>query len=332
VLPGTRGFSTRILPWMAKPAGDYLYLNQHVKNKSMMLLLAKSNSCAFFYHATKVKEDVQTCSNTSKGSEMQASSVEEMERNVMYVDSISTNKNILIELCNSLGHQDSDKTSTFSTSIVQQSSLNAEEPPMHVKTEKVEKAKLNSPYKYTVSGLEHKKVRKITASSSESLPQFSEEAIVYLDDIEEFQSFKTNDGDCQDQRLFKFKSSVLPKRGKIGIGCDQGNMEDHYESWSEKSGSRSYRKSGNASGKRFRRISMSQENESLNDIECAIYYEKPSKSSPTHQPRKHQKKTPGVGRQHSYYAQKRLKKPCLLDLGSNFQSCHCRYDPNGVKL
>ncbi|XP_059451611.1 uncharacterized protein LOC132182392 isoform X2 [Corylus avellana] len=274
----------------------------------------------------QVKEDVQTCCNTSKGSEMQASSVEEVERNVMYVDSISTNKNILIELCNSLGHQDSDITSTFSgSSIVQQSSLNAEEPsPMHVKTQKVEKAKLNSPYKYTVSGLEHKKVRKITASSSESLPQFSEETIVYLDDIEEFQSFKENDGDCQDQRLFKFKSSVLPKSEKIGIIYDQGNMEDHCESWSEKSGSRSSRKSGNnASGKRFRRMSMSRENESLNDVECSIYYEKPSKSSPTHQPRKHQKKTPGVGRQHSYHAQKRLKKPCLLDLGTNFQSCHC---------
>jgi hypothetical protein len=51
---------------------------------------------------------------------------------------------------------------------------------------------------------------------------------------------------------------------------------------------------------------MSRENECLNDIECVIYYDKPSKSSPTHdQPRKHQKKTPGVGRQQSYNAQKR---------------------------
>jgi hypothetical protein len=53
-------------------------------------------------------------------------------------------------------------------------------------------------------------------------------------------------GDCQGQRLFRFKSSVLQfKSEKLGISCDQGNM-DHYESWSEKSGSRSSRKSGKA--------------------------------------------------------------------------------------
>jgi hypothetical protein len=240
---------------------------------------------------------------------MQASTVVEIERNVIYVDSLSTSKNMLTELCNSPGHQDSEITSTFSScSIVQQSSLNVEEPPMHIKTEKEDKAKINSPYKCTVSGLEHNEVRKITASSSESLPQFPAEIIVYLDDIEEFQSFTKNDGDCQDQRLFKFKSSVLPKSEKIGISCDQGNV-DHYESWSEKSGSRSSRKSGKASGKRFRRRSMSRENESLNDIECVTYYGKPSKSSPIHQPRKHQKK--------------RLKKPCCLDssLGHPFYFC-----------
>jgi len=68
----------------------------------MMPLLTKS-SCTFFYHATKVKEnsghqvldkDVQSFCNTSKGSEMQASTVVEIERNVIYVDSLSTSKNM----------------------------------------------------------------------------------------------------------------------------------------------------------------------------------------------------------------------------------------------
>lgn len=255
----------------------------------------------------QVKEDIQTYCNTSKGSEIQASSVEKIERKVIYVDSLSTRKNILTEPCSSLGHQDSDITSTFSTSsLVQQSSLKTEEPPMHKKSEKVEKAN---------------EVRQIRASSSESLPQFPEETIVYLDDIEEFQSFKKNDGDCQDQRLFMFKSSALPKSEKIG------NM-DHDESSSEKSGSRSSRKSGKASGKRFRRRSMSSEI----DIECVIYYDKPCKSSPTHPPRKHQKKTPGVGRQQSYNTQKRLKKPCCLDLGSNSHSSHCSLEMESMEV
>lgn len=272
--------------------------------------------------------DVQTYNDTTKGSEMQVSTVEEMERNVIYVDSLSTSKKILTELCDSLSHQDSDISIAFTSSIVQQSSTSVVESPMNNKADKVEKSKLNSPYKYKISGLDHKEVRKAAASSSESLPQFPEETIVYLDDIEEFQSSSTNERDCQDQRLFKFKSTLLPKSETIEDSGDQSNM-NHYESWSEKSGSRSSRKRRKASGKRLRRRSMSQDNQSVNDIECGLYNDNLCNNSPTHRHTKHQKQTRGVGRQQSNYAPKRLKKPCCLDSEINFQSCNCSYDPEG---
>lgn len=279
--------------------------------------------------------DVQTSQGTNKRFEMQGSRGEEIERKFIFADSLSTNKNISTEPCNSPCHQDFDITGTFtgssivqstSSSIVQQSFPNAVESPMPNEVQKLEKDTGKSSHKYKISGLEHKEVKTGTVSSSESLPQFSEEAIVYLDDIEEFQSFTRKDGDCQDQRVFKFASSVLPKGEKLGIGRDQSNM-DLYVSTSEKSGSRSHRESGKASGKRLRRRSVHWENQSMKNIECLIYYDKPGKTSPSNHPRKHQKKTLGMGRQQSYYAHKRLNKPCCLEVGSNLQSFHFRYEP-----
>ncbi|KAK7854482.1 ist1-like protein [Quercus suber] len=181
--------------------------------------------------------DVKAYYDATNGSEMQASSVEEIERKVIYVDSLSTSNKILTEPCNSLSHQDSDMSITFTSSIVH------------------------------------------SANSS------------------------------------------IVRQSSSGSG-DQSNM-NHYESWSEKSGSRSSRKRGKASGKRLRRRSMSREIQSVKDIECLLYYDNLRKSSPTHHHIKHHKQNPGVGRQQSYYSQKRFKKPCCLDLGSNFESCNC---------
>lgn len=274
--------------------------------------------------------DVKAYYDATNGSEMQASSVEEIERKVIYVDSLSTSNKMLTEPCNSLSHQDSDMSIAFTSSIVHsgnssivhQSSSGVVESSVNNKAHEVENSKLNSPNKYKISGLEHEEVRKTRASSSESLAQFPEETVVYLDDIDEFQSLTKNNRAFPDQRIFKFKSSVLPKSEKIEGSGDQSNM-NHYESWSEKSGSRSSRKRGKASGKRLRRRSMSWESLSVKDIECLLYYDNLRKSSPTHHHMKHHKQNPGVGRQQSYYSQKRFKKPCCLDLGSNFESCNC---------
>ncbi|KAG6618161.1 hypothetical protein I3842_Q124300 [Carya illinoinensis] len=281
--------------------------------------------------------DVLTYYDTNKGSEIQASNASEIERYVTHLDSLSTSKNISNERCSSPSHQDSGTSSALtvssnvqstSSSVVQQSSPDVVESPLHEKAEKVEHSSLDSPKKCIISGLDHKEMRTPTASSTENLPQFSEEAVVYFDDIEEFQSFTKKDGNFQDQRVFKFKSSVAPRCEKKGISCDQNNV-DNCESLSEESGSRRCRKGGKASGKRLR-TSMSKEKQSMNNIECVTYYDKPCKTSPTNHPSKHQKKTPGVGKQQSYDARKGLKKPyCFVDLSSSLQTCNCRHDLKG---
>ncbi|KAK6919535.1 Vacuolar protein sorting-associated protein Ist1, partial [Dillenia turbinata] len=52
-------------------------------------------------------------------------------------------------------------------------------------------------------------------SSSEFSYSFLEEKIVYIDDVVEIQSPITKDGISQDQRIFIFQSSVLPKKEKL---------------------------------------------------------------------------------------------------------------------
>ncbi|XP_065874860.1 uncharacterized protein [Euphorbia lathyris] len=96
-------------------------------------------------------------------------------------------------------------------------------------------------------------------SSSESLPHFPDEMIVYLDDIEEVKHCAT----FQDQRVFKFKS--LQKNTKAD---DSGSNTDSLRNRVLKSGKR-----------RTKRRSMSQEKLSVNDIHCVIYYDKPHKNA-----------------------------------------------------
>lgn len=142
---------------------------------------------------------------------------------------------------------------------------------------------MDSPFQSTDNTtLKHKYQRIKEPSSSESLPQFSEEVVVYLDDIEELHSSVAK-GDCQDQRLFKFKSPVLPKREAVVDG--NGGC-----------------KSSNAIGKRSRRKSLSLESNSLSmkDIDHEVYYKKPCKSSPNHNHKSHQHRK----------LQKRQNQPC----------------------
>ncbi|KAE8664071.1 LOB domain-containing protein 41-like [Hibiscus syriacus] len=65
-------------------------------------------------------------------------------------------------------------------------------------------------------------------SSSESVPRFSEEIVFYLDDIEELQpSMRKEAVDCQDQRLFKFKTLSLPRRAMVVDGTDGDGETDN---------------------------------------------------------------------------------------------------------
>ncbi|KAL6136756.1 hypothetical protein ACLB2K_062051 [Fragaria x ananassa] len=101
------------------------------------------------------------------------------------------------------------------------------------------------------------------------------EIVVYNDDIIEVQSCTTRDGDdFQDQRAFKFKTSVAKKE----------NLENSFDpsyvaTLSVNSGSGVSRRSFKGNEKRPRKRSVSQENQFLKDNEFPSYYA-----------RKHQKK------------------------------------------
>lgn len=192
-------------------------------------------------------------------------------------------------------------TPLISSSMVQQSLPTVLESSVHNEEQEAENyGELDYPNVQSLCTQKNQEERLIAAaSSSDSLAQFLEETVVYLDDIEEFQSPTKKDEDSQDQRLFKFKSSILTKR-------------ENCESSSEKSGSR---RSSNGSGKRPRRRSVSRDNQSMKDIECISFYDKPWKRSTaahkhkSHRQRKQQKKFSIWESEELYYESEIPKQP-----------------------
>ncbi|KAM6583375.1 hypothetical protein CsatB_010377 [Cannabis sativa] len=121
-----------------------------------------------------------------------------------------------------------------------------------------------------------------SSSSSESLPKVHDEMLVYLDDIEEFQSSTPNDEDSQDQRLFKFKDSSLNESDQLGNKKVKSSLRDSERSISV------------SSKKRTRRRLVFHENQTIEDNECLSYYgEQPSNNQRSyhHQQIKQHKKT-----------------------------------------
>ncbi|KAF4398598.1 hypothetical protein G4B88_013687 [Cannabis sativa] len=134
--------------------------------------------------------------------------------------------------------------------------------------------------------LEMKKEERIvtssSSSSSESLPKVHDEMLVYMDDIEEFQSSTPNDEDSQDQRLFKFKDSSLNESDQLGNKKVKSSLIDSERSISV------------SSKKRTRRRLVFHENQTIEDNECLSYYgEQPSNNQRSyhHQQIKQHKKT-----------------------------------------
>ncbi|KAG5233415.1 Regulator of Vps4 activity in the MVB pathway protein [Salix suchowensis] len=200
------------------------------------------------------------------------SKIEESKREVLD-GTVLEGKAIFVD-SRSTSHTSSD---SINSSLAQQSSLDTLESPTCNKAEKEDnfagpQSQVASSDYPTTS--KHKEERKMAATSSESLPQFPEDMIVYLDDVEEVQSI-TEEGSCQDQRIFKFKSSrFLPKTEEVE---DDVKHMEQYESGSEKSSSSSSRNRRNSNVKRPRRRSISQDHSSSEDIQCMIYYNKPWK-------------------------------------------------------
>lgn len=281
------------------------------------------------------KSIVQTCYDRS---EKKVSDFE-LERKIILFDSSSTRTSF----------QDLSVISTpgISPLTFQQVLPTVSESSMHDKENKEEHyAEADSPNVYDLcngenqmragrnnipaSGLESKEEKMTAASSSESWPQFPEETVVYLDDIEEFQSSTINDKDSQDQRLFKFKS-YIPIKEKNGENNGVQTCGDNSETWSEKSGSKSSRRSCKGYGKRPRRRSLSRETiHSIKDIECISYYScQPSIAAHKHksrQPRKQQRKIPMEESKESYYEGMTKMQPFCSGMGSTLSPLNCRFD------
>ncbi|XWS54213.1 hypothetical protein CRYUN_Cryun10bG0070000 [Craigia yunnanensis] len=288
-------------------------------------------------------------SKTEGSPQMQISDANEIEGKSIQVDRLAINASLLISQCQSYSYPNSDAICTSLCSSQQPSPDKMEiESPVPIKAEKVGSIpQMDSPFQLTAdtpdcgesqriswictTTWKHKDERIKAPSSSESLPQFSEEVVVYLDDIDELQSSVTK-GDCQDQRLFKFKSPVLPRREVVTDGNDgyDESYMDH-EVQDDKSSSRTFSKSRNAIGKRSRRRSFFLESSSMKDTDHEIYYEKPGKSSPNHKHKSHhyrklQKKTAVAESNESTYVLKRLKQPCCIALGDNIQPNNFKYN------
>ncbi|TKY48850.1 IST1-like protein [Spatholobus suberectus] len=171
--------------------------------------------------------------------------------------------------------------------------------------------------------LQNKGERMALTSSAQrvSFLPYPEEMVDYVDDIKEFSVPK--DGACQDQMLFKFRSSGLSRRQKTQFGFGDSDVgQDGSES--ENSSTMTSRKSKRKHEKRSRR-SSSLENVGLMDIGYMIYYHKPCKSPlahkhNTHYHRRHHK--PSLeGIPPSSYCQKRLMLHGFSEEGKVLHSC-----------
>ncbi|KAI4341083.1 hypothetical protein MLD38_025853 [Melastoma candidum] len=127
--------------------------------------------------------------------------------------------------------------------------------------------------------------RTLTSLSGESSPQFHDGKVLYLDGVEEVQSGPKLDRECLDQRLFKFKQSVVPKSAIPEDTLADGDVEQFESSGKDNMSPRVSRGSKLPSGNRFRR-SVSRETEIIDDVEYAVYY-----NAPLHNPRKHLKQS-----------------------------------------
>ncbi|OIW20612.1 hypothetical protein TanjilG_16146 [Lupinus angustifolius] len=144
-------------------------------------------------------------------------------------------------------------------------------------------------FSVTTNSMQNKEESMALACSEErvSLPSYPEEMVDYVDDIEECRFSVSKHGACQDQMLFKFRSSGLSKRQKTQFDCDESDMIED-ESLSEKSSIRSSRKCNSPPEKISRRRSTSREYKGVMDLGYLIYNHRPHKCS-THHSGKHQK-------------------------------------------
>ncbi|XP_022869141.1 uncharacterized protein LOC111388618 [Olea europaea var. sylvestris] len=208
--------------------------------------------------------------NDDNGLEIPVTNIEGMRGKTVYIDLLSEKQTILKSPCDS-----------YKFTAVQNSA--------HIIEEKLVKSlQHNDMAKFAVSEFtgETNGGGMADESSSETSVRLPEE-MIYLDDIEEFVSPLSKDGNCQDQRLFMFKSSAVALKPEIDYAIE-ANIIPRHDKVSTKS-----RKTRKAGRKRLRR-SVSIENRDVNDVEYASYYGERLSNYKTKSlnRRKHQKKIP----------------------------------------
>lgn len=241
------------------------------------------------------EENIPTCDEKLEDSPVQNSNIKEIDENSMVVEPDSIRKGSLT------GALISD---SVNSSMVQLSSPDVMESLVYNKEEKRDPLAEGSAFESEVGSavetesqpgdatgtknLKQKDKRLLSVSSTESLTQFFGENVVYLDDVEEIRSSVTKEENCQDQRLFKFKSLVSDYSDEFLK--DQDNHDKGVSR--EKSGAKESRRNDNNKKyiKRSRRRSISQERSIMQDTDHDIYYEKvPSNKDKSHHRKKLQR-------------------------------------------
>lgn len=166
--------------------------------------------------------------------------------------------------------------------------------------------------------ISEKNVERRGADSSTEDPAELHEQIIYLDDIQEFDSAEKKDVNLQDQRIFMFKAPFVPLRLKIDTGSKFEGIG--------KERSKSSRKNRTISGKRMRRRSGSI----VSDTESTIYYGDLRESSPDSKPkrqnrrRRSRKSSVDESRKsHCTFAHEKKDQPCYVKLRGTMTFVKC---------
>ncbi|OWM78637.1 uncharacterized protein LOC116196825 [Punica granatum] len=162
------------------------------------------------------------------------------------------------------------------------------------------------------------KVTVTSSSSSGNSPQFYRENIVFLDDVEEVQSSLKVNGNSQDQRLFKFKPSPVPRIETI----EDGYLEES-DSGNGSPVSRASTKSKTGHEKRIRRRTLSRDSHFVESIDFVTYYNGPNKNRTNQERNKHQKKNTVHASDQPLSAEKKLEQSAEHSMNSCCKAKDC---------
>ncbi|WMV39213.1 hypothetical protein MTR67_032598 [Solanum verrucosum] len=163
--------------------------------------------------------------------------------------------------------------------------------------------------------------KRAAESSTEEDLAVLPEHMIYLDDIQEFESAVKKDVNFEDQRLFMFKAPFVPSRLKIDTHSKFEGIEKKFESQNAKERSKTSRKSRTISGKRTRGKSGSI----VSDIDSTIYYGDLPESSPDSKPKRQNRRRSKRKSQKSYhtFAHDTKDQPCYVKFRSTMTFVKC---------